>query len=120
MIRYEKAPELDEKIREIIGKLEMKFDISRIRCVRSRGSKARFVIARCHGIPKILQKALDIRANYVIEVISERFDSFSEEDKTKTLIHELMHIPKCFGGGFRHHDYVNKKSVDKMYELFRK
>jgi predicted metallopeptidase len=57
---------------------------------------------------------------YLIELISEKFDRQSEEDKIKTLIHELMHIPKTFGGGFIHHNKVNEKSVDILYREYLK
>jgi len=30
-----------------------------------------------------------------------------------------MHIPKAFGGGFKSHRHVNKKSVDQMYEQYK-
>ena len=40
------------------------------------------------------------------------------EEKVKTLIHELMHIPKAFGGGFRHHDVVNRKNVENLYKRY--
>ena len=74
-------------------------------------------MARCHALSRIWQKALNIKAVYIIEVISERFDKFSEEEKTKTLIHELMHIPKSFGGGFIHHNMVNERNIDKLYKM---
>ncbi|MEM4261913.1 MAG: putative metallopeptidase, partial [Candidatus Diapherotrites archaeon] len=48
---------------------------------------------------------------YVIELISENFDKQSENEKIETIVHELMHIPKTFGGGFRHHDHVCNKNV---------
>jgi predicted metallopeptidase len=52
----------------------------------------------------------------VIEVISERYDKLSETEKEKTLIHELLHIPKGFTGGFRpHRGYVDKKTVDLLH-----
>ena len=45
---------------------------------------------------KIWQGVLNLPPSYTIEVISEIFDKMSAEDKERTLIHELMHIP----GGF--------------------
>jgi predicted metallopeptidase len=65
-----------------------------------------------------MQLALERKGFYVIEVISHRFDKMSEEEKIKTLIHELMHIPKSFGGGFIHHNVVCHKNVEKMYEKY--
>ena len=54
---------------------------------------------------------------YVIELMSEKFDSQSHEDQVKTIIHELLHIPHNFGGGFRHHKpYVNKREVEAAYK----
>ena len=29
-----------------------------------------------------------------------------------------MHIPKCFGGGFRHHDFVCEKNIAKCYKIY--
>ena len=55
---------------------------------------------------------------YVIEVISRRFDRLSDEEQTKVLIHELMHIPKSFGGGFRHHDYVCERNIEREYQRY--
>jgi predicted metallopeptidase len=119
MIKYYPAPELDNQIKEIAGRLELKHDLSRIVCIRSKGSASRHTLARCHALPRVMQIALSVKAHYVIEVISENFDKLSEEEKIKTLIHELMHIPKAFGGGFKHHNYVNKRNVDKMYKKFK-
>ncbi len=55
---------------------------------------------------------------YLIEAISEKFDKLPSEEQLKVIIHELMHIPKSFGGGFIHHDKVNEKSVRMMYEKY--
>ena len=68
---------------------------------------------------KVLQIALGVKAFYVLEFIAERFDSLSENDQTETIIHEMMHIPKNFGGGFRHHDHVTPKNVKMMFEKYR-
>lgn len=116
MIKYEKAIDLEIQIIKISEKLDLNhIDLSRVVCVRSYGSKSRRTLARCHTLSRIMQKALNTKAHYVIEAITENFDKLSEEDKTKTLIHELMHIPKAFRGGFRHHDHVTNKNVEEMY-----
>ena len=65
-----------------------------------------------------MQLALRRKGFYVIEVISKRFDKMSERDQIKTLIHELMHIPKSFGGGFKHHDYVCEENVEIEYQRY--
>ncbi len=119
-IRYELAEDIGPEIRDIIHKLEMTHvDGSRVACVRSRGSKSRRVIARCHGLSRIMQLALKEKPHYVIEVVSERFDRLSKEEQTKVLIHELMHIPCSFGGGFRsHRPHVTRKKVERMYKQF--
>lgn len=117
MINYDDASDIKEKIIGIIssaGFTHIKTGF--LTCVRSRGSKTRRVIARCHALPRIMQKALNTAAHYVIEVISERFDKLSEEEKMKTLIHELMHIPKSFGGGFIHHNIVNSQEVNRIWK----
>ena len=51
--------------------------------------------------------------------LSEKFDKLSKEEQIKVVIHELMHIPKSFGGGFKHHDFVTEKNVGKCYELYK-
>jgi predicted metallopeptidase len=122
MIRYELAKDIGSKIEDIIHKLQMTHvDGSRVACIRSKGSKGKRVIARCHGLSRIMQLALNQKPQYVIEVVSERFDKLSTEEQTKVLIHELMHIPHSFGGGFRaHKPHVTRKKVERMYErLYR-
>ena len=29
-----------------------------------------------------------------------------------------MHIPKAFGGGFKHHDHVTERNVNKHYKMY--
>ena len=120
MISYKEDEALLKTMHEIIEVLNMKHvDKQRVFCLRSRGSAARNTIARCHALPKVMQLSLKTDPVYVLEFISENFDRLSEEDKIKTIIHELMHIPKAFGGGFRHHDYVSRGNVNKFYERYR-
>jgi predicted metallopeptidase len=120
MIGYELAKDIGAEIRDIIHKLQMTHvHGSRVACVRSRGSKSKRVIARCHGLSRIMQLALNQKPQYVIEVVSERFDKLSKEEQTKVLIHELMHISHSFGGGFRaHRPHVTRKKVESMYRKF--
>jgi len=120
MIKYIYAEDVKQKIEELISVLEFKHvNKEKLFCFRSFGTKSR-AIARCYGLSKIWQAALQTQPSYIIEVISERFDSLPEEQKLKVLIHELLHVPKSFGGGFRNHSYVCKKNVDYFYELYRR
>ncbi len=122
MIQYGLAEDIDLRVKEIIRKLKMThIDETRVVCLKSKGSGSRRVIARCHGLSRIMQAALNKKPHYVIEALSERFDRLSKEDQTKVLIHEILHIPHSFGGGFRaHKSYVTSAKVQKMYYEFMK
>ncbi len=117
-IRYSIAEDLQEQINEIGLMLFPHVKLDSVVCLRSFGSRSRGTIARCHALGKAMQLALGRRGFYVIEIISERFDKLSADEKIKTLIHELMHIPKSFGGGFKHHDFVCERNVKEMYERY--
>jgi len=120
MIKYFPAEDIEKRVADLIKVLGMDHvDSSRVGLIRSRGSTAYRTLARCHGMSKIMQLGMKTRPFYVIEVISEQFDRLDEEEQTKTLIHELMHIPKNFGGGFRHHDFVNRRNIDGMYKMYK-
>jgi len=118
-IKYKFDPALHEQAVGIAKNLFPHVDVNRIRCFRSYGSSARNTIARCHTIGKLMQLTIGVKAHYGIEVISENFDRLSEENKIKTIIHELMHIPKTFGGGFKHHDYVCDKNINIAYNQWK-
>lgn len=117
---YELAYDLQDKTYEIIGVLGLEHvDRDRISCIRSRGSRSRRTIARIHALPKAMQLGMNCGAHYVIEFL-ERFEKLSEDEKIEVIIHELLHIPKAFGGGFRHHDYVEKKRVRELFERYKR
>jgi len=120
-MKYLRSSELDEKIRDIVCRLNLNYiDVGRVVCIRSFGTKSRRVLARCHTLPKIIQKALSMDAHYVIEIVSENFNRLNPEEQLKVLIHEVLHIPKTFGGGFRHHrPYVNRRTVERAYKMYR-
>ncbi len=117
-MRYSFSIPWTEKAREIVKALE--FDhicLERIACVESNGTKTRRIIARIHTLGKVMQLGMQQKPFYVIELITEQFGKQSPEDQTKTIIHELLHIPHGFGGGFRHHKpYVNKKTVETEFK----
>lgn len=116
-IRYFEAPEIKQQVTEITEVLDFFHVVPQfLSCYRSRGSKADRTIARIHGLGKIWQDALSIPPYYVIEVISERYDRLSKEEQEKVLIHELLHIPHGFAGGFRpHKGYIDRKTVESLY-----
>jgi predicted metallopeptidase len=116
-IKYEEASDVKKSADEIAQTLDFFHVVPQfVFCVRSMGSESKCTIARIHGLGRIWQEVLNLPSAYVIEVISERYDKLSETEKEKTLIHELLHIPKGFTGGFRpHRGYVDKKTVDLLH-----
>jgi predicted metallopeptidase len=120
-IRYEIAPDIQARFADIVRTLDLgHVDLERVVCLRSRGSSARRVVARCHGMSKVLQIALKMNALYALEFVAERFDKLGDEAKEEVIIHELLHIPRNFGGGFRHHDFVNLKAIKRLSERYRR
>ena len=119
-MKYEFADDLQRTAEEISVMMFPHVDIKNIKCFRSYGTSSRGTIARCHALNKIMQKAIGIKAIYVLEFLSERFDRMDDEEKLKVIIHELMHIPKTFGGGFKFHDFVTERNVNKCYQEYKK
>jgi predicted metallopeptidase len=120
-IRYEIAADIQTRFADIVRTLNLDhIELDKVVCVRSYGSSARRLIARCHGMSKVLQIAMQMKAFYVLEFLSERFDRLDDKEQEETIIHELMHIPKNFGGGFRHHDHVSEKNVRAMQKQYRR
>ena len=117
-MKYEPAPDIQKIAEEISFMMFPHVKIERVKCFRSYGSSTTRTIARCHALGKLMQKAIGVQAYYALEFLSERFDKLSDEDKVKTIIHELMHIPNTFGGGFKHHNFVTEKNVNMMYKTY--
>jgi predicted metallopeptidase len=119
--RYERAPDVQELLVAIIKKLNFShIPKNRVYCYRSYGSKSQNTIARVHSLPRIWQQALSEPPYYAIEVLAEQYDRLPSDEKEKTLIHELLHIPKSFGGGFRHHkNWVTKRRVELLHRTLR-
>lgn len=123
-MKTELAPDIDKRIKVIVHALNLEHVSNKhIICMRSFGSKSR-AIARIWGLPRIWQQALYLNAYYIIEVVSEKFDKMSQEEQDKTLIHELLHVPKTFSGALVPHECFGKKidtkSVSEFYRRYKK
>jgi predicted metallopeptidase len=110
---------LAESIIDVLGLNHI--DRSRLGFVRSRGSRCRRVAARVHALGRVWEAGFNIKPMYLIEVISERYDRLTQPEKEKVIIHELLHIPKRFGGGFVPHGKgVNRRRVEEMHWRYRR
>lgn len=122
-VNWEEASDIHRQLKQIITTLSLThINIERIRTFRSYGSKA-YARARIWSFPRIWQQALNLPAYYIIEVLSERFDHLSLDDKKRVLIHELMHIPKSFSGSLvahrgRYHT-INSRTVEKLFNMYK-
>ena len=120
-IRYEIAHDIQARFVDIVGTLNLDYiDLDKVVCIRSYSSSAKRVVARCHGMSKVLQIAMGVKAFYVLEFLAERFDRLDDKEQEKTIIHEMMHIPKNFGGGFRRHDLVSAANIESMHKRYRR
>ena len=121
-LEYTEALDIKMLVDEITDCLDLFHVVPQfVYCYRSKGSKSKHTIARIYGLGKIWQEALRKPPTYVIEVISERSYKLSDADKEKTLIHELLHIPKGFLGGFRpHKGYIDRKRVERLHQVLLK
>lgn len=117
LLGYVEAPDVKRLVDEVVEVLGFSHVIpQRVHCCRSRGTKSKRIVARIHGLGRIWQKTLRQPPTYIIEVISERYDKLSEQEKEETLIHELLHIPKGFSGGFRpHRGYISRRQVESFH-----
>ena len=113
-MKYEFSPSLQLLAEDIAMRIFPHIKMGRVKCFRSKGSSTRRTIARCHALGKLMQKATGLEAHYAIEFL-DHFEKMSKDQQDKVIIHELMHIPKTFGGGFRQHDFVCEENIDKLH-----
>jgi len=119
-IKFKPAPDVQERLNHIIVKLKddfMHIKPENIVCMRSSNAKAR-AYARIWSMPRIWQSALGVEPHYVIEVLSQHFVKQAKEDQDRTLIHELMHIPKTFSGAVKPHNCLGSKIDRHSVEVF--
>lgn len=117
-MQYSLAPDVKEKIDLLIQQLEFTYmKAENIHCIRSHDAKTR-AIARIWGMSRLFKEVAGLEPHYIIEVNTKRFDRLPEREKIKTLIHELMHIPKTFSGALLSHrgphHRINDREVEKI------
>src|SRR3990167_5860437 len=122
-MKYSKAPDVQEKILQLINQLNMDhIKVNNIHCIRSFDAKTR-AYARIWGMAKLFKEVVGIEPHYIIEVIAKKFDKLDEREKIKTLIHELMHIPKTFSGALLSHrgphHAINDREVERILMSLR-
>lgn len=123
-MKYERAPEIKKTVNLLVEQLGFThIDTSRIHCIRSLDAKTR-AYARIWGMSRLFFEVAGMPPNYIIEVVAKRFDKLSEREKIKTLIHELMHIPKTFSGALLSHrgphHAINDREVERIIRKIEK
>lgn len=113
------APDVQGRVVRLVEVLGLAhIDPARIVCLRSTGSKARF-LARIWPLERVWQLALGLQPHYVIEVKAEKFDRLKADDQDRVLIHELLHIPRNFSGAVLPHTHtggrIDAKAVEALY-----
>ncbi len=117
-MQYKKAPDIKKRVDFLIK--ELHFDhikAKNIHCIRSFDAKTR-AYARIWGMAKLFSEVVGLEPNYILEVNARQFDKLPEREQMKTLIHELMHIPKTFSGALLSHrgkyHRINDRAVEKI------
>jgi len=121
-MKWQRDISVQKELRKLVRNLSLvHIESSQVHAFRTYGSKAR-AYARIWAFPKIFQEVLNVQPAYVIEVLSEKFDKLSDDNKTKVLIHELLHIPKNFSGSLLPHKTHGRrigKEVDRLYKMYK-
>jgi len=123
-MKYALAPEVKKDIEVLVEKLTFTHIVSsQIHCIRSFDAKTR-AIARIWGMAPLFHEVAKTPVNYIIEVIAKRYDKLDRREQIKTLIHELMHIPKTFSGALLSHrgryHRINDREVEKILQNLKK
>ena len=118
-VLWEKASDVEKDLKRLIDLSKLPYDIKNITSLRSYNSHAR-AYARIWGLSRVWQMSLNVPPHYIIEILSEKFDSLSKERKDKVLLHELAHIPSNFSGSLLPHIRRGKRNFkSKVDRLIR-
>lgn len=123
MVRYQKDPQIQKTVIHLIKRLGFDhINQKNIHCIRSFDAKTR-AYARIWGMAKLFKEVAGIEPHYIIEVNAKKFDKLDQREQVKTLIHELLHIPKTFSGALLPHrsryHRINDKEVEKILQTLR-
>ncbi len=121
-LEWEDANDVKIKVRKILKVLDFPhIKAENIHYYRTEGSKSR-AYARIWAMPKIFQRALNLEPHYVIEVLAKYYDRLDEDEKSKVIIHELLHIPNNFSGALVPHKTRSRhlgKTANKLFEIYK-
>jgi len=122
-LEWEEAEDVKKEIKKILKVLDLShIKPENIHCYRTNGSKSR-AYARIWSMPKIFQRALNLEPHYVIEVLAKYYDKLNSEEKSKVIIHELLHIPNNFSGALVPHRNRSRhlgKTANKLFDIYKK
>jgi len=119
-VDWQNAPDIKKRVSFLIKELDLDWvHKSQLHFFRSNYSASR-AYARIWGLSKVWQLALSEKPTYIIEVLSEKFDRLSDNEKDKVLLHEIAHIPKNFSGSLLPHirRHGKRNFHDRVEELF--
>lgn len=121
-LEWEDAKDVQRKLIGILKVLDLPhIKAKNIFCYRTQGSKSR-AYARIWAMPKIFQRALNLEPYYVIEVLSKYYDKLNDDEKSKVLIHELLHIPNNFSGALVPHQTRSRhlgKTANALFDRYK-
>lgn len=116
-MKHEYSESLQVLAEDISRRLFPHIETSRIKCYKTNDDKKN-IIARCHTLGELIQKALGEKPFYVLEFMEEKFNSITTEEKVKIVIHELMYIKENFNGGFREKNSVSPENIESAYKTY--
>ncbi len=109
----ERAEDVRALAEEINRKVNLGLELSKVEFLRSKGARTT-AVARTLSLPPQWRFVLGEDKLYIVEVISEKFDTLECVDKAFVILHELLHIPRKMGGGLRNHNSKEFKRVRKL------
>jgi len=119
-MKYTAAPDIKDIVDVLVKKLRLNhIKINNVHCIRSLDAKTT-AYARIWGISKLFKEVVGIEPHYIIEVNGRKFDKLTKKEQIKTLIHELLHIPKTFSGSLLPHRGRYYKINDEIIEKLLK